>query len=172
VVGYAQVSLGVGIGMTSGSLLRLTTTTGLSNNIALTAIVKSLGIRRSQAASNSAAPWLAAVDKHMVGMRLFSWEYTSTHVILYYLAIKNIPGSFGIFARFYPFALLATLVGAPVSAFLGRLQIEASPMWTSEQDMSVEANPYNCRLPPGYFKEAIVLLWTEFLELNRRVLEA
>ena len=102
----------------------------------------------------------------------FVLGYGSTLVTLYYLAIKNIPDLLEIFPRFAPFALLATIAGAPLSVAIGWMHFKRSQLWVSEQDISVEANPYNYKLAPGYTKEAIVPLWMELLKSSKRMLKS
>jgi len=50
--------------------------------------------------------------------------------------------------------------------------MKRSPAYTSEMDISVEANPYYYKLPPGYTREAYAPLYLELLQLTKRLLEA
>lgn len=77
----------------------------------------------------------------------FLLGYGSTLVTVYYLAIRNIPELQKLFDRFWLFALLATIVGAPLSAIIGWVHTKRSALWKSEMDISVEENPYHCKLP-------------------------
>ncbi len=91
-------------------------------------------------------------------------------VTVYYLAIKNIPQLQIVFPSFAIWAIVITIIGAPVSVALGWLHIKRSPAYRSELDVSVEANPYNYKLPPGYWKEAVAPLLLELLRLNLKLL--
>jgi len=84
----------------------------------------------------------------------FLLGYASTLVTVYYLAIKSVPYLLDIFPKFVPFAILATIVGAPVSIALGWIHLKRSHLFSSEQDISAESNPYNYKMNPG--KETVV----------------
>jgi hypothetical protein len=86
----------------------------------------------------------------------FLLGYVSTLVTVYYLAIKNVPDLFAIFPRFVPFAALATVIGVPLSVGIGWVHLKRSNLYSSEADIGVESNPWNYKLIPGYWKEAIV----------------
>ncbi len=79
----------------------------------------------------------------------------STLITVYYLAIKNIPDLLSIFPRFVPFALLATVIGVPLSVVIGWFHLKRSILYSSEADISTEANPWNYKLVPGYQREAL-----------------
>jgi hypothetical protein len=100
----------------------------------------------------------------------FLLGYVSTFVTLYYLAIKNIPELLNIFPRFLTFALVGTIVGVPLSVVVGWLHLKRSSAWTAEVDISTEANPYNYKLPPGFWREALAPTFLELLKQNRRIL--
>ncbi len=85
----------------------------------------------------------------------FILGYVSTLVTVYYLAIKNAPPLLDIFPHFAPFAVLATLIGGPLAILAGWVHFKRSRLFSSEADISTEANPYTYKLPPGYAKEAI-----------------
>src|SRR3990172_7495803 len=99
----------------------------------------------------------------------FLLGYASTLVTVYYLAIKNIPDLLNIFPHFVPFAVLATVIGVPMSIAIGWTHIKRSPAWTAELDVGVEANPYNYKLPPGYYKEAWTPVYLELLMELRKI---
>ena len=89
---------------------------------------------------------------------------------MYYLAIKNMPDLLTIFPHFLDFVLLGTIVGVPLSVFLGWLHLKKTSAYTAEADISTEANPYTYRLPPGYWKEAIAPTFLELLKQNQKIL--
>jgi hypothetical protein len=45
--------------------------------------------------------------------------------------------------------------------------MKRSRAYSSEQDVSAEAQPYNYKLPPGIMKECIVPLYLQILSLNK-----
>jgi len=79
----------------------------------------------------------------------FLLGYVSTLITVYYLAIRNIPDLLNAFPHFVPFAILATVIGVPLSVGIGWVHLKRSSMYSSEQDISVEANPYQYKLTPG-----------------------
>ena len=102
---------------------------------------------------------------------VFLVGYGSTLVTVYYLAIRNIPELQRLFDRFWIFALLATIIGVPVSVIIGWIHTKRSTFWKAEMDISVEANPYYYKLPPGYWKEAAFPAYLEILRLLKAISE-
>jgi hypothetical protein len=102
----------------------------------------------------------------------FLLGYVSTLVTVYYLAVKNLPALLSIFPHFAPFAIIATALGAPVSAVIGWAHFKRTSAYTSEQDITVEANPYTYKLPPGYNREAYFPAYLELLTQMKRLIEA
>jgi hypothetical protein len=77
----------------------------------------------------------------------FLLGYASTLVTVYYLAIKNIPQLLDIFPKFLPFAVIGTGIGIPLSVAIGWVHLKRSTLYSSEADISAEANPYVYKLP-------------------------
>jgi len=102
---------------------------------------------------------------------VFLLGYGSTLVTVYYLAIRNIPELQRVFERFWLFAFLATIVGAPLSVIIGWVHTKRSTLWKAEIDISVEANPYYYKLPPGFWKEAAFPAYLEILRLVKVISE-
>ena len=96
----------------------------------------------------------------------------NTLVVVWYLAIREIPNVESLFGHFLQFAAVTTIIGVPLSVLLGWVHLKRSPAYRSEVDIGVEANPYNYRLIPGYWKEAFVPSYLELLVLLRRLMEA
>jgi hypothetical protein len=91
-------------------------------------------------------------------------------VTVYYLAIKNIPSLQVVFPSFFVWAVFVTVIGGPLAIFVGWLHLKRSPAYRSELDVGVEANPYYYKLPPGYWREALVPVMLELLKLNLKLL--
>jgi len=98
--------------------------------------------------------------------------YVSTLITVYYLAIKNLPDLLALFPHFQPFAILATLIGAPLAIGVGWVHLKRTPAYSSEVDITTEANPYNYKLPPGYTKEVYAPLNLQTIVWLRRLLES
>jgi len=101
----------------------------------------------------------------------FLLGYVSTLITVYYLAIKNIPDLLNIFPHFVPFAALATVAGVPSAVLIGWVHLKRSSLFSSELDVSVEANPYNYKLPPGLAIEVNTPLMLLQLRILRKLAE-
>jgi len=102
----------------------------------------------------------------------FPLSVFNTIVIVYYLLVPNVVQLQLVFSSFVIFLLVAALVAVPVAVGFGWIHMKRSPAYTSEMDISVEANPYYYKLPPGYTREAYAPLYLELLQLTKRLLEA
>jgi len=90
-------------------------------------------------------------------------------VTVYYLAIRNIPMLETVFQSFTIFTVTAVVVGAPLSVLIGWIHLKRSAAWKAELDIGAEANPYNFKLPPGYWIEVFTPLYLELLTLTSRL---
>jgi hypothetical protein len=95
----------------------------------------------------------------------------STLTVLYYLLIRNVPQLESIFPQFWFFALIAVACGTPLSVIIGLIHMKRSPLFSSEQDIGAEANPYSYKLPPGYWREVIMPSYLELIRDTRRAHE-
>ncbi len=95
----------------------------------------------------------------------------TTLVTVYYLAINNIPFLQSIFPAFWVFSLISLIVGIPAACILGWFHIKGSAIFKSEQDITMEANPYNYKIPPGFWQEAFAPLYLELLKGMAKMLE-
>jgi len=101
----------------------------------------------------------------------FLLGYFSTLVTVYYLAIRNMPALLDIFPHFVPFAVLGTIVGAPLSVAIGWFHLKRSSLFSSEQDISVESNPYQYKIQPGISQEVSYPLSLITMRIIRRLAE-
>lgn len=97
----------------------------------------------------------------------FLLGYATTLVTVYYLAIKNVPDLLEVFPHFTPFAIIATALGGPLSVFIGWMHLKRTQAYSSELDVSYEANPYLFKMYPGYWREAFTPMYLEVLRLLR-----
>ena len=104
--------------------------------------------------------------------KAFPVSVFNTVVIVYYLLIPNVAQLQFVFSSFVIFLVVAALVAVPLAVGFGWIHIKRSPAYTSEIDISIEANPYYYKLPPGFWREAYAPLYLELLQLNKRLLEA
>lgn len=101
---------------------------------------------------------------------VFLLGYGSTLVTVYYLAIKNIPELQDIFQKFWLFAVLATVIGIPLSTTIGWIHAKRSLLWKAEFEISTEANPFIYRAA-GYTREAQIPATLETLRLVKLISE-
>jgi hypothetical protein len=101
----------------------------------------------------------------------FLLGYVSMLITVYYLAVKNIPFLLYLFPQFGPFALLGSAIGIPTAVMLGWVHMKRSRLYSSEQDIGVEANPYYYKLAPGYTTEAVIPATLAQLRLIRKMSE-
>ena len=101
----------------------------------------------------------------------FLLGYVSTLITVYYLAIKNMPDLASIFPHFATFGVVATVVGGPLAVVIGWAHLKRSGLFSTEQDITVEANPYLYKLPPGYTKELSIPATLIQLRIVRKLAE-
>jgi hypothetical protein len=95
----------------------------------------------------------------------------NTVVVVWYLAIAQVPSIQKFFGDFVPFAILATLLGIPLSICTGWLHFKRSLAYSSEVEVAVESNPYYYKLSQGgYDRKVLVPTYLEMLFLVKRLL--
>lgn len=95
----------------------------------------------------------------------------NTLIVVWYLAIQQVPAIQSFFGHFAEFAVLVSVVGIPLSVGVGWAHLKRIPAYSSEMDVSMEANPYNYKLVPGYTGEVTFPLFLELLVQQKRLLE-
>lgn len=95
----------------------------------------------------------------------------STLVTVYYLAINNIQFLQSVFPAFWIFSVISLVVGIPSAIILGWFHVKGSGIFMSEQDINVEANPYNYKVPPGFWQEAFTPVYLELLKGMAKMLD-
>ena len=96
----------------------------------------------------------------------------NTLIVIWYLAIREVPAIENFFGHFLPFAAVAALIGVPLSIATGWAHYKRSPAFTSESEIQAEANPFNYKLPPGYWTEVLVPLYLQLLQQVKKLAEA
>jgi hypothetical protein len=100
----------------------------------------------------------------------FMMAVVNVMVTVYYLAIRNIPQLELVFPDFTIWAITVIIIGAPLGVAVGWIHLKRSPAYRSEMDVAVESNPYYYKLPPGYWKDALVPVMLETMKLNIKLL--
>ncbi|MEM2122627.1 MAG: hypothetical protein QXE79_03220 [Candidatus Bathyarchaeia archaeon] len=99
----------------------------------------------------------------------FLLSAVNTLTVVYYLLVRNVPALEVVFPKFSIFAVIAVCVGVPFAVLVGWLHMKGTPAWTSEMEISVEANPYYYKLPPGHAREVYAPVYLEILRLVRKI---
>lgn len=79
----------------------------------------------------------------------------NTMVTTYYLAIDKASNLKIIFPSFTIYAIFWVAVGMPLLITIGYIHFKKSPAYSSELDVSVEANPYCFKLLPGWQRDTL-----------------
>jgi hypothetical protein len=95
----------------------------------------------------------------------------NTLVVVWYLAIGQSPEIQNLFGHFMYFAVVATLLGTPLSVLIGWIHLKRSPAYRSEMDVGAEANPYNYKLLPGFTREVYAPMFLELLVQLAKLLD-
>jgi hypothetical protein len=88
----------------------------------------------------------------------FTFIFASVNVmtVTYYLAIENLPFLKEIFPEFSSYVISMAILGIPTLVFVGWLHYRRSRAFASEADISVTSNPYQYKLPPGFWLHVIM----------------
>jgi hypothetical protein len=68
--------------------------------------------------------------------------------------------------------VLATVIGVPLSVAVGWVHLKRSRLFSSEQDISIEANPYNYKTTPGKETELSWPILLLLIRMLRRLVES
>lgn len=101
----------------------------------------------------------------------FIFAAINTMVVTYYLAIKDVPLLAKIFPSFIYYLGAMAVIGIPLLVFIGYVHYKRIGAFRAEADVTAESNPYNYKLPPGYWKEAFVPTWVLLTNLMVKVLK-
>ena len=96
----------------------------------------------------------------------FLLGFVSTIVTVYYLAVNNISFLKSIFPNFWLFSMLAIAIGVPLAVFSGYFHFKRSQAYSSEVDITVEANPYFYKITPGKEKDMTIPITLAGIDLN------
>lgn len=90
--------------------------------------------------------------------------------LTYYLVLTNDPSFKTIFPSFSIYVVISSSIGVPLLMLVGYAHMKRSHAFTSEQDITVESNPYSYKLAPGIQRECMAPLYLELLRLGRKSL--
>ena len=88
--------------------------------------------------------------------------------LTYYLAISDNPALETIFPSFTAYVIISSIIGIPALVIFGYFHMKKSPAFSSEQEISMESNPYHYKLPPGIWSEIYAPFFLSLLILERK----
>ena len=100
----------------------------------------------------------------------FIFAAINTLVVTYYLAIEKIPALETIFPTFGAYVVIVASLGIPILVLLGFIHFKRTHAFGSEQEVSVESNPYNYKLAPGHQLQVWAPAMLELMRLNLKMI--
>jgi len=95
----------------------------------------------------------------------------NTLTVTYYLAIEKAPFLKEIFPSFLHYSAILVIVGIPILVLTGFIHYKKIPGYKSEAEITVEQNPYQFKLPPGYWMHVIMPFFRLQSELLMKIIE-
>ena len=80
----------------------------------------------------------------------------NTLTVIYYLAIERAPFLKAAFPHFPVFVVIMLAIGLPTLVLTGFFQYKKMPAYKSEAEVNTENNPYQYKLPPGYWLHVVM----------------
>jgi hypothetical protein len=88
----------------------------------------------------------------------FPLGFASTMIVIYELALKDVPQIHDYFPHLYIFGIVALLVIGPVSIYAGLYHLKRTGAYSAEASVLTESNPYVYKAIPGKEREVILPL--------------
>ena len=88
----------------------------------------------------------------------FPLGFASTMVIIYELALKDVPAIDIYFKHLYTFGIAALLVLTPISIYAGLYHLRRTGAYSAEASVLTESNPYMYKAIPGKEREVFLPL--------------
>jgi hypothetical protein len=88
----------------------------------------------------------------------FPLGFASTMVVIYELALKDVPSISAYFPHLYIFGIVALLTVTPISIYAGLYHIRRTGAYSAEASVLTESNPYAYKAIPGKEREVFLPL--------------
>jgi hypothetical protein len=88
----------------------------------------------------------------------FPLGFASTMIVIYELALKDVPSIDQYFPHLYIFGIVALLVLIPISIYAGLYHIKRTGAYSAEASVLTESNPYMYKAIPGKEREVFLPL--------------
>jgi hypothetical protein len=97
--------------------------------------------------------------------------FVSTVTTVYYLLIKNVPVLLNLFSSFTNFVIIGAVLLIPTGVLFGWFHMKRTLAYSSEVDISIEANPYYYKLSPGCASEVQYPAYLSMIKMLKRIEE-
>jgi hypothetical protein len=88
----------------------------------------------------------------------FPLGFVSTMIVIYQLALVNVPYLHQYFPHLYVFGIVALVILGPISIYAGLYHIKRTGAYSAEASLLTESNPYVYRAVPGKEREVFLPL--------------
>src|SRR6267378_5350239 len=88
----------------------------------------------------------------------FPLGFASTMIVIYQLALVNVPYLHQYFPHLYLFGIVALVILGPISIYAGLYHIKRTGAYSAEASLLTESNPYVYRAVPGKEREVFLPL--------------
>ncbi len=88
----------------------------------------------------------------------FPLGFASTMIVIYQLALVNVPYIHQYFPHLYVFGIVALLILGPLSIYAGLYHIKRTGAYSAEASVLTESNPYVYKAVPGKEREVFLPL--------------
>lgn len=101
----------------------------------------------------------------------FPLGFVSTMIVIYELALVDVPALHEVFPHLYVFGIVALLVLVPLSIYAGLYHIKKTGAYSAEASVLTESNPYMYKAIPGKEREVFLPLMAMTLRGLAKVME-
>jgi len=95
----------------------------------------------------------------------------NTLTVTYFLAIDRAPFLKEVFPSFLHYAVVMILVAIPILVLSGFIHYKKIPGYKSDAEVTIESNPYQFKLPPGWWLHVIMPYFRLQSEILMKVAE-
>lgn len=88
----------------------------------------------------------------------FPLGFASTMIVIYALAVVDVPAIHDIFPHLYIFGIVGLLIIGPVSIYAGLYHLKRTGAYSAEASVLTESNPYVYKAIPGKEREVFLPL--------------
>ena len=83
----------------------------------------------------------------------------------YFLAVSKVPALLAVFPTFEIYVAAGVGIGVPIIVLAGWMHMKKIGMYSAEQNVAVQENPFNYKVLPGHNKEVVFPAYREMIRL-------